>query len=164
MGNLNFDATNVPPATPFEPLKDGWYSMRILGASIRTSETAGEMLALEFEIDEHSHPEFTGRRAWTNLCIQHPTDKPREIARQQLSAICRAIGKMAVTDTDDLIGGVLRVKVRAVPATEQYRAKNDVVGYQALDGATKEATTTAPPAQGAAPTPAPQQARPSWKK
>lgn len=163
MGNLNFDASSVPPATPIEPLKDGWYAMRIQNSALKTSETAGEMLAIEFEIAEDHHPEFRGRKVWTNLCIQHPNDKPREIARQQLSAICRAIGKMAVTDTDDLIGGVLRVKVRAVPATEQFKAKNDVVGYQALDGAIDTKTTTAPAQQGSAPAPA-QGPRPSWKK
>jgi hypothetical protein len=163
MGNINFDASTVQPATPFEPLKDGWYAMRIMGAALKTSETAGEMLALEFEVDETRHSDLAGRRAWTNLCIQHPNDKPREIARQQLSAICRAIGKMQVSDTDDLLGGNLRVKVRAVPATEQYRAKNDVIGFQALDGSAGDTTVSAAPAT-AAPTPTATQPRPSWKK
>lgn len=164
MGNINFDASTVPPATPFEPLKDGWYAMRIMGATLKTSETAGEMLALEFEIDEHHHSDLAGRRAWTNLCIQHQNDKPREIARQQLSAICRAIGKMQVSDTDDLLGGNLRVKVRAVPANDQYRAKNDVIGFQALDGSagdTTVATAHATPSNSAAQQ---SQPRPSWKK
>lgn len=163
MGNLNFDASSVPPATPIEPLKDGWYAMRIQNSSLKTSETAGEMLALEFEIAEDHHPELRGRKAWSNLCIQHPNDKPREIARQQLSSICRAIGKMAVTDTDDLIGGVLRVKVRAVPATEQYRAKNDVIGYGPPNGGDVNSDVT-PATTPAATTAAPTQPRPSWKK
>lgn len=164
MGNLSFDASSVPPATPFEPLKDGWYAMRIMGATLKISETAGEMLAIEFEVDENHHSDLAGRRAWTNLCIQHPNDKPREIARQQLSAICRAIGKLQVTDTDDLLGGSLRVKVRAVPATEQYRAKNDVIGFQALDGSAGDTTVTAAPATASPAKAAAPQARPSWKK
>lgn len=164
MGNLNFNAADVPPATAFDPLPPGWYSMRIIGAEITVSEKAGEMLKIEHEIDEHAHPEYANRKAFNNLCINHPNDKPREIARRTLSAIAHAIGKLQIADSVDLLGATLRVRLKAVPAKDGYDARNEVAGYKSLS---EDVPATAAASQADAldiAAPAKPAARPSWKK
>lgn len=161
MGNLNFDATNVAPNSAFDPLPPGWYAMRIIGAELVPNEKAGEMLKLTHEIDEEKHPEYAGRLVWSNLCINHPNETPREIARRTLSAIAHAIAVLNITDTNDLLGRSLRVKLKAMPAKDGYDARNEVSGYRSLaegDGGAAPTPTSAP-TKSAAPA-----ATPSWKK
>jgi hypothetical protein len=173
MGNLNFDASGIAPTTAFDPLPNGWYAMRIIESDMVASEKAGNMLKLRLEIDESVHPEFANRSVFTNLCLNHPTsDKAREIAQRTLSAICHSIGKLQISDTEELLGQSLRVKVKAVPARtdpttgKNYDAGNEVGGFKALSE--EVATPPAAPAQAAkpaAPAAAPARpATPSWKK
>jgi hypothetical protein len=161
MGNLNFDASNIAPSSAFDPLPPGWYAMRIIGAELVQSEKAGEMLKITHEIDENQHPEYAKRCVWSNLCINHPNDTPREIARRTLSAIAHAVGILNIQDTTDLLGLALRVKVKAMPAKDGYDARNEVSGYRSLaegDGGAAPTPTSAP-TKSAAPA-----ATPSWKK
>lgn len=172
MGNLNFDATNVAPATPFTPLPDAWYDMVIIEAEMAPSETAGEMLKLRLEIDEQKHPALHGRSVFDRLYLNHPTSQQaREIAQRTLSAICHAIGKLQIVDTDQLLGQRVKVKVKAVPQRtdpktgKTYDASNEVKGYKPVDEAVAQEPSTpntAAPAAGG--TPAAKPATPSWKK
>lgn len=156
MGNFTFDASTVPPSKAFDPLPAGWYRMRITKAEIKGSEKAGDMLALEHEIDEQAHPEHRGRKVFSNLCINHQNVQAREIARRTLSALCHAIGVLQLTDTTQLLGKVLQVKLRPVPAKDGYDAKNEVSGYRPMNGdevagvSTQPAAST-PAAAGGAP-------------
>ena len=175
MGTLNFDATQVAPSQSFDPLPPGWYAMRITECEMVESPTADAMVKLKFEIDETEHPEFHNRCVFQNLCINHPeSQKAREIANRSLSAICHAVGKLQVADTDDLLGLSLRVKLKVRPAStsekdgKTYDAGNDVTGYKPLDEkvetpAPTAAARPAAPTAGAAPA-APAPAKPSWKK
>lgn len=165
MGNLNFDASQVKPNTAFDPLPPSWYTMRIVGAELVPSEKAGNMLKIEHEIDEHTHPEFANRKVFSNLCINHPNDQPREIARRTLSAIAHAINILQVDDTSVLLGQTLLVKVKSVPAKDGYDAKNEVSGYKSLKDR-EEPSGSSPTVAGANGTAAPatQAAKPSWKK
>lgn len=169
MGNLQFDATTVSPNTAFDPLPDCWYAMRIVGSDMQESETAGQMLKLELEIDENHHPEFANRKVFDRLCLNHPTSqKAREIAQRTLSAICHSIGKLQIADSDELLGHSVLVKVKAVPArtdektNKTYDAGNEVRGYKALDGSQPATAAATKPAAAAAPAAAPAQA--PWKK
>jgi hypothetical protein len=176
MGNLNFDASGIAPTTAFDPLKDGWYAMRIIESEMVPSEKAGDMLKLRLEIDESAHPEMANRSVFHRLCLNHPTSaQAREIAQRTLSAICHSIGKLQISDTEELLGQSLRVKVKALPARtdaatgKTYEASNEVAGYKALSekveaSAPAPATTpTAKPAATTAPA-ASRPATPSWKK
>lgn len=162
MANLNFDATNINPNVAFDPLPPGWYACTIVSAEITVSEKAGEMLKLQHEIDGDRHPEFAGRRVFNNLCINHPNQQPREIAQRTLSAIAHAVGHLQLSDTDELLGKALEVKVKSVPAKDGYDAKNEVSGYKAIEGA--GITPTAKPAAAPATAPATTAAKPSWRK
>lgn len=175
MGNLNFDASGIAPTTAFDPLPDGWYAMRIIESDMAPSEKAGDMLKLRLEIDESQHPELANRSVFDRLCLNHPTSsQAREIAQRTLSAICHSIGKLQISDTEELLGQSLRVKVKAIPARttpdgKSYDATNEVKGYKAIGEAVEAAptpaatTTTAKPAATSAPAAA-RPATPSWKK
>lgn len=162
-GNLNFDATDVPQAQAFDPLPPGWYRMRIVGAEIAESETAGQMLKIEHEIDETAHPQHRGRKVYSNLCINHPTsDKARDIARRTLSSIAHAIGKLKLGDTNDLLGALVQVKLKVEPARDQYEARNAPTGYRPIGS--DEGQESAAPTTAKATAPATATAAPKWKK
>jgi hypothetical protein len=61
----------------------------------------------------------------------------------------RAIGLTKVSDTDQLIGGDLSIKLKLNPGTDQYAPSNDVNGFKAIAGSMpvlpKAATAEAPP-------------------
>lgn len=156
MGNFSFDASNVPDAPSFDAMPPGYYVATIVESGMKPSETAGEMVRLTFEIDGDEHPQFRGRKVWTNLCIYHPKEQPQVIARQQLASICKAIKRLQIRDTADLLGGKLRIKLKVQPARDGYDARNEVAGYQEL--AARPGAATAGPARVATPTPTPTRA------
>lgn len=156
MGNLNFDASNVPDAPSFDAMPPGYYVATIVESGMKPSDTAGEMVRLTFEIDGDEHPQFRGRKVWTNLCIYHPKEQPQAIARQQLASICKATKRLQIRDTADLLGGKLRIKLKVQPARDGYDARNEVAGYQEL--AARPGAATAGPARVATPTPTPTRA------
>lgn len=176
MGNLNFDASQVAPRTAFDPLPPGWYVMRIIGAEMVPSESAGEMLKLQHEIDEGVHPEHNGRRVFSHLCINHPTsDIARDIANRTLSALCHSVGKLQVSDSEELLGVTMRVKLKVKPADKErgYDASNEVSGYKSVkdevEGAPAPAantprTATAASGNGAPAAAAKPPAQPAWKR
>ena len=148
---FGFDVASTPAATPFEPMKDGWYAMRIARAEKLPSkdEANGEMLKITFEIDESKTPAYAGRKVFKWLCNHHQNQQTREIARSQTAAILESIGKKGATSIDDMLGGELQVKLKAKPAQNGYEASNEASGFRALGASTAEA-----PAKGSAPAPA----------
>jgi hypothetical protein len=164
MANLNFDATNVNPASEFVPLPDGWFECTIVAADIGDSRAGNRMLKLRFEVSGDAHPEHAKRLLFGNLNIGHPDQGPREIAERQLSAIAHSVGQLQLADTDDLLGKSLRVKVRSVPAKGEFDASNKILDYKALEGAGVAPTATAKPAATATTAPATTAAKPSWRK
>jgi len=136
----SFNVNEMPEGTKdFEPVPAGMYTATIGGAEIKdTNAGDGQYISMRLDITGPSHE---GRVVFTNLNIRNKNPKAEEIARQQLGEIMRATGLATLTDTDQLIGGALQIKVAVRAATEQYAASNDVKGFKAIDG-------SAPPAQG----------------
>jgi hypothetical protein len=95
-----------------------------------------------------------------NLNIKNASTKAEEIGRQQLGEIMRAIGLAKVTDTDQLIGGNLGIKL--VVKTGEY-AGNEIKGYRALGGVTPAAVAPFKPIGPSAGAPAAKSA-PPWAK
>jgi hypothetical protein len=95
-----------------------------------------------------------------NLNIKNPNPKAEEIGRQQLGDIMRAIGLAKVTDTDQLIGGQVAIKLE-VKQDEQYGAGNEVKGFRSVSGSA--APAAAAPFAAAAPA-ATGKAAPPWAK
>lgn len=153
-----FDASELPQGSSnFDPLPAGWYTAAITGAELKpTKDGNGQYIKVRYDITGPAHQ---GRVVFGNLNIKNPSAKAEEIGRQQLGEIMRAIGLGRVTDTDQLIGGNLQIKLDVRPADGQYQAQNEVRGFKAAHGAAPAAVASAPIA---ASTPAAAKSTPPW--
>ena len=138
-----FDANELPQGSSnFDPLPAGWYTAAITGAELKpTKDGNGQYIKVRYDITGPAHQ---GRVVFGNLNIKNPSAKAEEIGRQQLGEIMRAIGLGRVTDTDQLIGGNLQIKLDIRPADGQYAAQNEVRGFKATHGAAPAAVASAP--------------------
>lgn len=133
MANLNetFNVNDLPQGTNYEVLPEGWYTSTISGAEIKNTKAgSGQYIAVQYSITGPTHQ---ARVVFGNLNIKNPSAKAEEIGRQQLGDLMRAIGLSSVSDTDQLIGGQLNIKL-TINKSEQYGDRNDVTGYKALSG------------------------------
>ena len=159
-----FDANELPQGNgSYDPLPPGWYHANITAAELKpTKDGSGQYIKVRYDITGPSHQ---GRVVFGNLNIKNASAKAEEIGRQQLGEIMRAIGLAKVTDTDQLIGGSLSIKLDVRAETEQYAAQNEVKGFKAITGSAP--TFAAPAASPSAATPAaaaPVKATPPWAK
>jgi hypothetical protein len=156
-----FDADELPQGNTYEPLPAGWYTATITAAELKpTKDGSGQYIKVRYDITGPTHQ---GRVVFGNLNIKNASAKAEEIGRQQLGDLMRAIGLARITDTDQLIGGVLSIKLDVRAATEQYPAQNEVKGFKAITGSAP--TFAAPAASPAAASPAaaaPAKATPPW--
>lgn len=115
----------------FEPIPAGQYNVRIAEAEITdTKAGTGQYIKMRLDVTGPSHE---GRVIFSNLNIKNPSQKAEEIGRQQLGTIMRAIGLPSLTDTDQLVGGNLSVKV-SVRKSEEYGDQNEIKSYKAIEG------------------------------
>lgn len=160
-----FDANELPQGNGgnYDPLPPGWYTANITASELKpTKDGSGQYIKVRYDITGPTHQ---GRVVFGNLNIKNASAKAEEIGRQQLGELMRAIGLAKVTDTDQLIGGVLQIKLDVRAATEQYAAQNEVKGFKAITGSAP--TFAAPAASTAASAPAsagPAKAAPPWAK
>lgn len=149
----DFSAADLPTSTGSgEPVPAGWYNVKIHSAELKNTKSGtGQYIAVRYDIVGPTHQ---GRVVWGNLNIKNANPKAEEIGRQQLGDLMRSIGLARVQDTDQLVGGSLKIKVD-VRRDEQYGDSNDVKAYKALDGAMPSASApaAAPAATGGAKAP-----------
>ena len=160
--NEEFNVNELPQGNGnFEPLPAGWYTATISQSELKATKAGnGQYIKLRYDITGPSHQ---GRVVFGNLNIKNANPKAEEIGRQQLGDIMRAIGLAKVTDTDQLIGGQIGIKLE-VKQDEQYGASNEVKGFKSLSGSAAPAAAVIP-AKAAAPAPAtPAKAAPPWAK
>jgi hypothetical protein len=158
-----FDAIDLPQGNTYEPLPAGWYTATIADAELKpTKDGSGQYIKIRYDITGPTHQ---GRVVFGNLNIKNASAKAEEIGRQQLGELMRAIGLARVTDTDQLIGGVLQIKLDVRAATEQYPAQNEVRGFKAISGSAPSfAAPAASTAASATASAGPAKAAPPWAK
>ena len=128
MTGFGFDVGSTEASTPMDPIPAGWYACTITRAEAKHSDTAGEMLNVAFEVVPDYHPDFPRRYVWSLFCHHHPTsDKARNIARSNIAAICRAVGKPNAVGYDELLGERLLVKVKIQPARDSADALTELL-------------------------------------
>lgn len=134
MANLNgFDANTVEPANDLEPLPVGKYVAVITDSEMKpTKSGAGQYLQLTFQVIEGPH---ANRLLWVRLNLDNPNATAVEIARRELSSICRAVGVLTPTDSTDLhnLPCVIHVKVKKRSDTGELQ--NEVKGYSRREAA-----------------------------
>lgn len=164
MASLNetFITENMPVGNSnFEPIPAGWYNATMTGAEIKmTKAGTGQYIAIRYDITGPTHQ---GRVIFGNVNIRNANPKAEEIGRQQLGDIMRSVGLAKVSDTDQLIGGQLQIKV-GVEKSEQYGDRNDVKGFKPIAGGFTASAPKAMPSTVSTPAAAPAKAAPPWAK
>lgn len=142
-----FDASTVQPSDGFTPIPAGRYLAVINDSDMRAS-AGGQYLQLEFEIIEG---DYTGRKLWSRLNLIHTNPDAVKFARADLSAICRAVNVMKLTDTIQLHNLPMVVVVKLKKDKETGEMRNEIRGWE-------------PKGSGVAPAAAAPQAKAPWAK
>lgn len=132
-----FDINELPAQSGHYGLVPaGWYQATIAGAELKNTKAGnGKYIAIRYDI---TGPSYQGKTLFANVNIKNPNPKAEEIGRQQLGEIMRSIGLSKVTDTDQLIGGILAIKVTIRPESGEYPEQNEVKGFKSLVGSSVE--------------------------
>lgn len=142
-----FNAENVEPNAPRDPIPAGWYKAIIEATEEKpTRAQTGSYLQLTIQVIEGEH---AGRKITDRLNLNNPNATAVEIAQRTLSSICRAVGVMTPRDSADLMDKPMMVKVKVKPASGDYSASNEVDDYATPD----KAAAPAAAASGGASTP-----------
>jgi hypothetical protein len=147
MANLNgFDARTVDPAVDFEAIPAGKYLAVITESEMKPTKSGkGSYLELVFEVIEG---EYKGRNLWARLNLDNANPLTVQIARAELSAICRATGVMQPKDSIELHNLPLLLTVKCKKREDTGDITNEVKGYakkEAATGQPQQATSQTPP-------------------
>lgn len=158
MSFLNFNAEEVEPNKPFEPIPAGDYIGKVVSSEIKpTASGTGEYLKIEIEV---LGPTFAGRKVFDQLNIRNENTEAERIGRSQLSALCHAIGVLRVSDSNELHGKPFSFKTTIEKdATGQYGDKNKIKGYKKTEGAIPVSSSPSPQSPAANPS-----AQPPWAR
>ena len=122
-----FDAKEVDPASDFDPVPAGKYVAAIIASEMKpTKAGTGQFLELTFQVLEG---DYKNRLLWTRLNLDNPNATAVQIARAELSAICRAIGVMAPNDSVELHDLPLVINVRCKRRDDTGDITNEIKGY-----------------------------------
>ncbi len=132
-----FDASQVEPQGDYTPIPPGEYRVQILNSEMVATKTGtGSMLKLELEITDGDQ---AGRKLFDRLNLDNPNAQAVEIAQRQLSAICHAVGKLSVSDSQDLhmlpMIAVVKIDPPRNANGKEYGASNAIKTYKAVGDA-----------------------------
>ena len=147
MANLNgFDANTVEPTTEFDPVPAAKYLAVITASEMKATKTGkGSFLELQFQIIEG---ECANRNVWARLNLDNPNPTAVQIARGQLSAICRAVGVLTPKDSCELHNLPLVIGVKCKKREDTGEMTNEVKGFSKKESPAapaRPASTSTPP-------------------
>ncbi len=142
-----FDANQVEPTGDFEPLPAGKYLAVIADSEMKATKAGtGNYLQLTFAVIDGPHKD---RRLWARLNLNNPNAQAVQIARAELSAICRAVGVPAPNDSVDLHDLPLVITVKCKKREDTGDITNEIKGFakkETLANAAAPAMTASAPA------------------
>ena len=138
--------TDLPKdETPdFSPLPEGTYTTTIQKCEVKDSKNGGEYFNFQLSVNGG---EFDKRFIFGMVTKKNANEKAEAIGHGQLRTIMESCGVATLTDTDQLIGGLVEVRV----AVEEYNGtKRNVikgwkVGAPSFNPATNVAMKATPP-------------------
>ena len=92
--------------------------------------------------------EYKGRLLWARLNLDNPNQLTTQIARSELSAICRAVGVMQPKDSLELHNLPILVTVKCKKRDDTGEITNEIKGYakkEAATGQPQQAASSTPP-------------------
>jgi hypothetical protein len=123
----NFNANEVEPVSEFETIPAGKYLAVITDSEMKpTKSGGGRYLELTFQIIEG---EYKNRLLWSRLNLENANATAVQIARQELSSICRATGLMTPKDSADLHNLPLLITVKCKKREDTGEVTNEIKGY-----------------------------------
>ena len=147
MANLNgFDANTVEPTTEFDPVPAGKYLAVVAASEMKpTKNGKGSYLELQFQIIEG---EYANRNVWARLNLDNPNPQAVQIARAQLSAVCRAVGVMTPKDSCELHNLPLVIDVKCKKRQDNDEITNEIKAFskkEAPAASARPAASSTPP-------------------
>ena len=147
MANLNgFNANTVEPSTDFEAIPAGKYLAVISESEMKpTKSGTGSYLELVFQVIEG---DYRNRRLWARLNVDNPNELTVQIAKGELSAICRAVGVMQPKDSCELHNLPLFITVKCKRRDDTGDIVNEIKGYakkEAASGQPQQEASNTPP-------------------
>lgn len=147
MANLHgFNANHVDPALDFEPIPAGKYLAIISDSEMKSTKNgSGSFLELTFQVIDGP---YKNRLLWSRLNLENQNKQAVEIARGQLSSICRALGVMQPKDSLELHNLPLVITVKCKKREDTDEIVNEIRGYakkEAATGAPQQEATNTPP-------------------
>jgi hypothetical protein len=145
---LGFNAKEVEPAGDFTPIPEGEYVAIITASEFKATKAAeesgkpedGQYLLLTLQLVDDP---FAGRTVFDRLNLVNKSDQAVEIAKKQLSSICRAIGRMTPEDSSQLHN--IPLLVRLGQKTHEGKVYNEVKSYKSAK-TEQDPEATHPPA------------------
>jgi hypothetical protein len=135
-----FNANNVEPIGDFDPIPAGKYLAVITASEMKATKNGnGSYLELTFQVIEGP---YKNRLLWSRLNLDNPSAQAVQIARAELSAICRAVGVTQPKDSIELHNLPLVVTVKCKNREDTGDVVNEIKNY-----AKKEPVAAVPPVQ-----------------
>lgn len=140
MASIMFNAAEVQPSS-FEAIPTGTYEAVISNSESRPMKSGNGMgFNLEFEIISG---ECKGRKVFAWITFEHRTSPDAQrIGREQLSAICRAVGVTQLNDTAQLHNLPLHI---VVALDKNDPTRNIIKGFKAVKSVGTGVTGAAAP-------------------
>jgi hypothetical protein len=144
MADLNgFDANQVEPTIDFDPIPAGKYLAIITESEMKANKAGtGHFLLLTFQITDGP---FKGRNQWARLNLDNPNAQAVQIARAELSAICRAVGVLAPNDSVELHNLPMIIRVACKKREDTGEFGNEIKGYAKKESPAANAQANSPP-------------------
>ena len=153
-GTYTADPDNVQG--DYSPIPPGEYRVHVVGSDLKATKAGtGNYLELEMEVLDGEHQ---GRKLFDRLNIDNPNQQAVDIAQRTLNAICVAVGKLSIGDSNELHNIPMIAVVKVDPARGDYGPSNSIKTYKPAGGG----NVTAAAAQNS--TPANSNASPPWKR
>lgn len=119
-----FDASSIEPSNGYDVLPPGKYLAQIVASEMRvTKDGLGQYLYLEVDILDG---QYAGRKLFDRLNLINANPDAVQIAQRTLSSICRAVGKLQVSNSEQLHLIPLIADVRVRPPKGMYGESNSI--------------------------------------
>ena len=167
----SFDANSVGERQDYSAVPAGRYRIMATSSDMKpTKNGAGNYLQIEYDIQAGEHQ---GRKLFERLNLDNPNQTAVDIAYRTLGEICKAVGKLQITDSMELHNIAMECDV-AVEDGQPYtkdgvqkegKPQNVIKRYyrQGEAPAVGQQAAAKPAAQSAA-APAATKATPPWKR
>jgi hypothetical protein len=144
-----FNADAVEPAGDFSPVPEGEYLAVITESQQKATKAGtGHYLELKFQIIEGEHK---NRLLWARLNLDNPNQTAVNIAKAELSSICRAVGILTPGDSAELHDKPLKIKVVLKKREDNGEMTNEIKAYKPNGSAAPAPVETASASGGTPP-------------